>query len=90
MAVLKLRYQGDNQISQIWRNLLRIVGSQPAQNFDGLYLDVIARILHAIEKHQQILIPGDECVKVRIQASKHGASDIDIRVCCRSHEEFVQ
>ena len=55
MAVLQLGDQGYDQVSEIWEYLLRIVGSETTQDLDGLDLNVVIGILHAIEEHQKVL-----------------------------------
>jgi hypothetical protein len=64
--------------------------SQSAQNFDSFNLDVIIRVFHAIKKHQEVLVPRNEGVKVGVETSKHRASYIDICVGRRSHEKLVK
>ena len=64
MAVLQLGDQGYDQVSEIWEYLLRIVGSETTQDLDGLDLNVVIGILHAIEEHQKVLVARDERIKV--------------------------
>lgn len=40
------------------------MGSETTQDLDGLDLNVVIGILHAIEEHQKVLVARDERIKV--------------------------
>jgi len=57
MTVLQLGYELDDQVPQKREDLLWIMRSQAAQDLDCLYLDIVVGVLHAVEEHEQVLIP---------------------------------
>jgi hypothetical protein len=63
---------------------------QPSQYPHRAILDIKVWVLHAVEKHKEIFIAGDEWIKLRIQILKHGDSDSIVIVSGGSHEELVQ
>jgi hypothetical protein len=65
------------------------VGSEPTQDLDGLDLNVVIGILHAIEEHQKVLVARDERIKVRIQTQEHSSPNIDVTVGGGCHKEFM-
>ena len=89
MAMFELRNERHDQIPQIRQDLLRVMRSETAKDFDCFDFYVVIRVFHAVKEHQQVLVARDERIKVRIQAQEHGTPNIDITICGGCHEELV-
>jgi hypothetical protein len=90
LTVLQLGNEGDYQVSEVGEHLLGVVQSEATKNLEGFYLDLAVGVLHAVEQHQQVFVARNEGIEVRLQTGEHGASDADVVVSGRRHEEFVQ
>jgi hypothetical protein len=63
---LELLHQSHALVSQLRQNLGRIVLDETAQDLDGSLPDLEILVLKTVEKHEQVLIPGDERIKLAV------------------------
>lgn len=66
------------------------MGHQSSKNPDGPLPDFEVLVLHAVEQHEQVFIPRNEGVKLRVQVFEHGHSNTVFVVSRRCHEESMQ
>lgn len=66
------------------------MGNKSSKNLDGPLPNFEILVLHTVEKHEKVLIAGDERVKLRIQMLQHSDSDPVLVISGRSDEEPVQ
>ena len=52
--------------------------------------DIEVRILHAVEKHEQVLIPWDKGIKLWVEVFEHCDSDSLVIISGSSHKELMQ
>lgn len=65
------------------------MGNKSSKNLDCPLPNFEILVLHTVEKHEQVLIAGDERVKLRIQMLQHSNSDPVLVISGRSDEESV-
>lgn len=66
------------------------MGNKSSKNLDSPLPNFEILVLHTVEKHEKVLIAGDERVKLRIQMLQHSDSDPVLVISGRSDEEPVQ
>jgi hypothetical protein len=74
---------------QVRQYLACIVRHQSSQNAYGPILDIKVGILHAVEKHKEVLISTNEWIELRVKVLKHCAPNPIVIVRSRCHKELV-